>query len=272
MTRVGRRVASRARTRRFPINVSLAGFVLLLASAGIPASGATMAVGDPLQPDLVNLRPREVGLSITSGGKHRLRFTTYTVNSGAGPMELRSRRFDCDGNGNALDDRTAVQHTYLDADGDGIFEPSTDTASTPNVAGCFRYDAKHGHWHFGDFELFRLLDPQSGVVVAAHHKVGFCLVDDFATYPNLPGSPGRPQYVRCAQDATQGISVGWTDIYSASLPSQWIDVTHVPAGHYCLAITVDPANRLQESDDTNNTATRLIRLAAHRAVTLDGPC
>jgi hypothetical protein len=272
MSRPGCVVASRAMTRRFAIYAVVAGAVFILANAGMQASGATRAVGDPLPPDLVNLRPREVGLSITPGGKHRLRFTTYTVNIGTGPMELRSRRLDCDGNGNTLDDRTAVQHTYLDADGDGIFEPSFDTASTPNVAGCFRYDAKHGHWHFGDFAIFRLLDPRSGDVVAAHHKVGFCLVDDFATYPNLPGAPGRPRYVRCTQDATQGISIGWTDIYSATLPSQWIDVSSVPSGRYCLAVTVDPANRLQESDDTNNTASRLIRLSANKAVVLKGTC
>lgn len=242
------------------------------ASAGPAAGTPGRTAGDPLQPDLINLRPRELGLSVTAGGARRLRFTTYTVNIGAGPLELRSRRFDCNGNGDTTDDRTAVQHTYLDATGDGIFNPALDTVSTPHIAGCFAFDAKHGHWHFGDFEIFRLLDPHSGRVIALHRKVGFCLVDDFATYPNLPGAPGRPYYARCTQDATQGISIGWTDVYSASLPSQWIDVTAVPSGRYCLSVTVDPADRLLESDNTNNTAARMIRLTNKSVVEASGTC
>jgi hypothetical protein len=228
--------------------------------------------GTLLRPDLVDLRPKGLTLDIRHSGTRRLRFSTFTVNIGAGPMELRSRQLDCDGNGDTTDDRTAVQHTYLDANTDGVFERGTDTASTAHVAGCFAFDAKHGHWHFGDFSTFALLDPGTGEVVAQHRKVGFCLIDDGPTDPNLPGAPSGPFYDSCTLDATQGISIGWTDVYPAWLPSQWINVTDVQPGRYCLAVTVDPSNRLRESNDSNNTAYRLIRIARSKVVDIAPTC
>ncbi|MEL7335938.1 MAG: lysyl oxidase family protein, partial [Planctomycetota bacterium] len=50
----------------------------------------------------------------------------------------------------------------------------------------------------------------------------------------------------------QGISAGYSDVYSAALDDQWIDVTDVPDGTYWLEITADPEDNIREIDETNN--------------------
>jgi len=50
------------------------------------------------------------------------------------------------------------------------------------------------------------------------------------------------------------ISAGYSDVYSASLDDQWIDVTGLADGTYWLQITADPTNRILESDETNNVS------------------
>ncbi|MEA2551381.1 MAG: hypothetical protein QOE25_1150, partial [Actinomycetota bacterium] len=69
--------------------------VLVFATAlGPAASGGGRAPGTRLRPDLVDLRPKGLTLDIRHSGTRRLRFSTFTVNIGAGPMELRSRQLD----------------------------------------------------------------------------------------------------------------------------------------------------------------------------------
>jgi hypothetical protein len=77
----------------------------------------------------------------------------------------------------------------------------------------------------------------------------------------LPGSPPLAHYSTCLADSTVGISVGWRDVYLASLPGQVLDIEGVPDGNYCVAVTSDPDGRLLESDDSNNTSRRGVLLA-----------
>ena len=51
----------------------------------------------------------------------------------------------------------------------------------------------------------------------------------------------------------QGIQVGWSDVYSDTLPGQWIDVTEVLPGDYTLEITVNSLHKIVEADYDNNT-------------------
>ena len=59
--------------------------------------------------------------------------------------------------------------------------------------------------------------------------------------------------------SNQGISVGWSDVYDASLDCQWIDVTGVAPGQYLLRVTINGgpngAHVFAESDYTDNVAT-----------------
>jgi hypothetical protein len=89
-----------------------------------------------------------------------------------------------------------------------------------------------------------------GDVIASGAKISFCLLDVTLHDGSLPGSPNNGEYGSCG--STQGISVGWADVYDDSLADQWIDVTDVPDGDYWLESVVDRNNRIAESDETNN--------------------
>ena len=93
--------------------------------------------------------------------------------------------------------------------------------------------------------------------VAPSQKVGFCLIDServeaggSPVYP-VPGDnfcgqgePNRAQEV-------MGVSAGWRDIYGASLPFQWVDVSYTPPGSYWLRADADPNGLIAESDEVN---------------------
>jgi lysyl oxidase len=113
----------------------------------------------------------------------------------------------------------------------------------PNQNPMFVWDPCHGHWHFGQFAQYRLLN-QSGGVVLEGRKVGFCLEDTIKWDPNA-----GPQRYNCS---FQGIQRGWADRYTYNVPCQFLDITGVPAGTYILDITVDPLNFIAELNEGNN--------------------
>lgn len=77
----------------------------------------------------------------------------------------------------------------------------------------------------------------------------------------LPEHTNPPEYNSPDQAVQQRISVGWADLYTAGTPGQFLDISGVPAGpSYWLRQTVDPSNRIQESDETNNSFEILIDL------------
>ncbi len=51
---------------------------------------------------------------------------------------------------------------------------------------------------------------------------------------------------------TNGISVGWGDLYPAKFAFQWIDITGLPAGTYTVRAAVDLYGKFVESNETNN--------------------
>ncbi len=114
----------------------------------------------------------------------------------------------------------------------------------------FEFATCHGHFHFADFADYRLLDS-SGLSVGVGLKVGFCL-EDVSRFD--PAGPSEPRY----DCGFQGIQAGWADIYVASLPCQWIDISSTPPGIYTLEIEVDPSNRLPESNESNNVASGFV--------------
>ncbi len=106
----------------------------------------------------------------------------------------------------------------------------------------FMCSEAHGHPHFEGFSRADLVDAR-GEIVAAGHKQGFCLLDLECAHP----------VYSCG---FQGISAGCSDVYAAGLPCQYIDLTDatVPAGSYTLRVTVDADSRIDEADESNNTA------------------
>jgi hypothetical protein len=114
----------------------------------------------------------------------------------------------------------------------------------------FVWSACHGHHHFNGYAQYELLDGDD--VVVAGRKQAFCILDTFQRDPAQP-SHGY----NCAN---QGLTAGWGDIYTRSLPCQWLDVTELPAGTYTLRVTINPDQLLPESDATNNVYTKEVTL------------
>jgi hypothetical protein len=174
-------------------------------------------------------------------GRVRLRFPTTLINAGDGPLEVRGRRNVWNG------PMEAYQRLY-----------SGRRAIRDLHIGHFEHHATHHHWHLMQVAQYRLLTPR-GDLVATSEKISFCMVDSERFLPDLSGSPRTRRYRTCAAGArirrlTSGISAGWGDVYSASLPDQWVDVTGVPPGNYVLQIEIDPDGLITEKSDANNVA------------------
>jgi hypothetical protein len=117
----------------------------------------------------------------------------------------------------------------------------------PATNSLFYWASCHGHYHFEQFADYTLLDT-NGNVVASGHKVGFCLEDVRAWSPTAnPAS----RY-NCN---SQGIQAGWSDVYAAGLPCQYIDITGLDPGNYILRMVVNPAGLIAESTTNNNVTT-----------------
>jgi hypothetical protein len=240
--------------------VAVPALVLVAAAFGAPTAPAGHAPGGDLLPDLTPRRPVALGVQVTVSGRRFLRFGSSVRNGHTGPLELRPRAEDCNGNGDWRDDRTAYQRIYRDDDGDGVFSRAWERRAWLRWAGCMVFHRSHDHWHFESFTEYSLQgynpDGSLGEVVATSGKVSFCIVDSMRTTPVLRGSPRARYYAgtrSCRPNGIWGISVGWADYYGPHVPGQALEVTTLPAGFYCLVIVADPENRLAEVSEMNNT-------------------
>jgi len=255
-------VTGRRRLRRRLALLALAAAALVVLVPAAQQAAATHTVGGDLLPDLQVNAPTALEIRTTSAGARQLWFATGVVNTHSGPLELIPRAEDCNGNGDTTDDRTAYQRIYRDADSNGFFTRATDAGSRDVRAGCMLFHAAHNHWHFDDFARYELrpynVDGSLGAVVRTSDKVSFCVADEHRRVPELPGSPNVNHYPKldtgCGQNAVMGLSVGWGDDYDINRDGQWLDVTGLPDGPYCLVSTADPTNQVAETNDANNMA------------------
>jgi len=222
--------------------------------------------GQDLLPDMVTLKPKDMSIEI-NGVQKLLRFDNEVGNNHTGVLELFPQKIpksgdndDCNGDGIASNDRRAYQRIYQDKNGDGVFKRGVDKNSTTFEVGCMAYHPAHDHFHINDFASYELKNF-SGTVVASSTKVTFCIIDIHRTWPSLPGSPNGPHYNICNRNSTQGLSIGWSDEYNSTLAGQYINVTSVADGDYCLVSTADPNNNLIETNDTNNSSSIKITLS-----------
>jgi hypothetical protein len=113
----------------------------------------------------------------------------------------------------------------------------------------YHYSDCHEHYHFDEFARYELRDANDEIV-ATGHKQAFCLEDTI--------SWAWPFELGTFDCANQGVSRGFTDVYEAGLPCQWVDVTGVPPGDYSLRISLNQARPghllpvLNERDYDNN--------------------
>jgi hypothetical protein len=226
------------------------------------ASGGTAATRD-LLPDLVTWRPAEIFLETTDRWRRFVRFSNEVVNVGAGPLELRPRADDCNGNGNRRDDRTSYQRIYRDADGNGRFTRGVDRGFRTRRAGCTLFHRAHNHWHFealAEYSLHALGGAGPGALPVVAQKTSSCVLDTKRQLPKAPGAPRTKYYGGCRRDSVGGISIGWGDGYGARVSGQALEVTDLPDGVYCLVSRADPDDRIRESNERNNTRTTRIVL------------
>lgn len=266
-----------------------------LAAVGLIGLAGAVEAGDPappLYPDLRTVAAGPFGLDLkrNAKGKATLRISNKIANAGSGPLELYATDATASGGpGGNTDctvgeypepvgaDRDANQTIFEDTNENGEFDPGTDQVGQTPKVGCFEYHAAHDHWHFQDFSQYRLDDVETGDTVAGpSRKIGFCILDGDRKFPTIPGSPTSGVYPQntpfgfgCGQGdpdegpGAMGLSVGWADVYTYSLPGQRLDITGVTAGTYCLVSTANPpggASQIEEETLENNQRRRQIEL------------
>lgn len=237
-----------------------------LAAVSLAAAGPVGA-GEPpglLYPDIVPYLSAEAPSTFStlqswqlSG--NTLSYSTLFANEGQGLFEIRR------GANVSADRYELLQRVYVGTDfGPNFFDVPIGTAPIPGTAGTPDPNDLNVIW-LEDFTHFSLHTAPVvdglltvGEEVAGKRKTSWRLS---ANRGPLPGYTSPPNYTSPNQSVQQRISVGWADLYGAGSRGQFFDVTGVPVGPlYWLQQTVDPENRILESDETNNIARVLIDL------------
>ena len=257
---------------------ALAGFASAAATSATPGAAKAATPGGELLPDLRPLGPIDLavqpesprgefgkpsGPAIPAGAsaKHKpakralLRYTSEIANFGEGPLEIAptNKHPNCDGHEGR--DEIVKQVIYADTNGDSVFGRGDDKPSRQVPAGCVAYHPSHHHFHFQDYASVTLRrGSRDGPVVVSQEKVSFCLLDTDHVGAVLPGSPRRRVYQDCGAHQPMGMSVGWSDTYGSFLPGQALPVKALKNGLYCLLLVADPDDRLDETDESDNTA------------------
>jgi len=243
------------------------GIAFLASFVVLPGSASNSSADFPaLLPDLVTLPPESFSIVSAGHGKKmekRLRFDNEILNQGSGPLELIPTSDGCASGARNI--RRVLQNVYWDSSGNDQFDRGADGIGTQHEVGCSVFHPQHHHWHIEDFADYELQD-EDGVVVAASTKVSFCVIDIHRLEPGLAGSPASPYYTTCGRTSTLGLSVGWSDEYHATLAGQYVVITGLADGTYCLLSTADPQGHIRESDNTNNSAGRYVTITGSSAV------
>lgn len=231
------------------LSVLLVFGLLLTAVIERPASAQ-----QALLPNLQPLPAYELALRPLFGGGTELIFSVLTKNIGRGPLHMVA------GESTDPNQQNIYQRVHWS---DGTFE---DT-----LAGIFVFHDQHGHFHIEEYAEYVLeKEFAPGASTRIGQKTSFCLLDTNRIDHKLPNAPKQKVFTRCDDfEFGQGISVGWGDAYRSHLPGQSIDVSGLESGNYLLTIVTDPGNRIQESDDGDNTSTIRIHLDME-AMIVDG--
>jgi lysyl oxidase len=207
-----------------------------------------------------NLRigpPTELYLD-SAGGELRLHATSDVRSRGKGPMELHGRR-------NGWRTMKVNQRIYRAGPNGGHVDLQTDATLHFTDVGSYFGGAYWKVHQLARFELRRAMPAGAayGPVIRTSPKLNYCLRDLELTRPGAR-SPASRHYPGCNQNpyrnrVTLGTSVGWSDIYPADYHQQWIDVSGL-RGCFAFAMTVDPLHLLYESNESDNSSRRLVRL------------
>jgi hypothetical protein len=232
----------------------------LLAVFGLVFADAAVAVAQVL-PDLTMLQPNEFHLDLPGGGGRLLRFSTSIVNLGPG-------RFDVVGSDpDPLDSTKLTRVTQR-------LQQGTGWVTQPTAATMFYSGDGHNHWHvFGlqDFKLAFQATPNDRIATGV--KTGFCFWDNV----NMANAPRfYTGATECHQQADltvpMGLSVNWGDKYPWNIAFQYIDISSLPYGNYCLTVTADPRGEFLEANTANNSVRTLIDIQPGGVTVLAADC
>ena len=132
----------------------------------------------------------------------------------------------------------------------------------------FTHSACDDQYEFVGYADYRLLATDGTTEVGRGHKRAFCLMDTNRWVTDDPSVATASRY-HCD---FQGIQRGWSDVYSAGLDCQWIDVTDVPPGDYLLHVNVNPARLIPEVAYDNNEAMVPVTIPPEEAAEPLSPC
>ncbi len=270
-------VASRIRIAGVVALAAIAAFAALVAGAGTAQSNP----GDPLLPDLRVKKPEELYLQGDNKRTLRIRFSNTVMNLGNGPLELTQNPEtgpdSCQAPGQPFG-RETIQNVYEDSNhgpSDDFFIRGSDSDFNEASVGCSRYHPAHDHWHFDNFANYALYREKTGKLAGKAKKISFCIIDGPTADETLPGfpvasyypqDPGEP-FASCSGTSTNGLSIGYSDLYGAGLRGQGIDVTGQKHGRFCLVLRVDPGSpgdpdgQLQESNPDNNVTGQRVAIS-----------
>jgi len=232
--------------------------------------------------------PTEYSQTGNGSNNGRLRISGSTPNIGHGSLTvLGSNLYVCGDDtlttypGNICPDgnpprQIIVQRVYQK-------NPNGQMTYYDRYAGAMTYHPTHGHNHVDDWVVFTLRiedpndpNPLNWPIVGNGAKLGFCLMDygtcsyynnhckddntlyqqgqtmNNGAFPNYGLGGGS---YNCSP-VIQGISSGYTDIYSKNLDQMWINIPPGTCnGDYWIVGQVDPSQHfLEENDDNNWTA------------------
>lgn len=234
-------------------SIAVGAVALLLASLVSPVKGS-----DAEQlPNLVALAPFDIVIAAEDdGGGDAIRFSTGAANRGKYALELS-------GEPSGPDEAIAMQC---------VAWPQDRICTERQEVGKFGWHPAHGHYHFEEFALYELrklrrdgrADMRKKGLVATSGKVSYCIIDyeeDERSQRPLLYSQPYPLYYSCfAGIGMQGISPGWKDVYVKETTGQQLPLEAIPDGTYALIVKFDPADRLLETDETDNSALTQLRL------------
>jgi hypothetical protein len=205
-----------------------------------------------LLPDLKILPTDELYI-ISANGSKTLRFSSAFINQGEGPFEISGRKEPED------ELVTAIQVIT-----------NTDGSVVEKEFGKFVFHPDHNHWHIADYTVFELWsygeNGQKEELLASTNKISFCIWDEKPYDLNLERAPKTGRYPWCSDNdiEKQGISVGWSDTYSAGTPGQELDITSIPDGDYLVRSEINPDKKILEKDYGNNESIDYIRISGNR--------
>jgi hypothetical protein len=221
---------------------------------GVPPAAST-PLGFPLPVSFPTGFSCYLDETLQLGATRCLRFTSNVGNIGGALLDLR-----------------------LSYDGITCRAEQLIEGAAPRPAGDCLFHPTHGHFHYQDFVGFSLHrlrpDRRPGPQVGSGLKQSFCLGDNDYFGFGTPGPNGPRSYAGqpdCSVPAgvdgagavlAEGLTPGWSDVYTWDTPGQIVDITNVPPGEYALVEKTNPAGAILVAGPPQTCAMTILRLTA----------